>query len=73
MVKKNEFLSRVFLYNVCMDIHRDILEKIISDYQSYRPEDTSGRDRILLAYDFAKNAHDGQFRKSDESYISHPL
>ena len=56
-----------------MDIHRDILEKIISDYQSYRPEDTSGRDRILLAYDFAKNAHDGQFRKSDEPYISHPL
>lgn len=30
-------------------------------------------DMIRLAYDFAKHAHEGQFRKSGEPYIVHPL
>lgn len=28
---------------------------------------------VRLAYEFAKNAHEGQFRKSGEPYIIHPL
>ena len=30
-------------------------------------------DFILRAYEFAKNAHEGQFRKSGEPYIVHPV
>jgi len=30
-------------------------------------------DMLTLAYDFAKNAHEGQLRKSGEPYIIHPL
>lgn len=30
-------------------------------------------EKILLAYDFAKEAHAGQFRKSGEAYIGHPV
>lgn len=30
-------------------------------------------DMVKLAFDFAKNAHDGQIRKSGEPYIEHPL
>ena len=30
-------------------------------------------DIIRLTYDFAKQAHEGQFRKSGEPYIIHPL
>ncbi len=39
--------------------------------------DSSGRrfdkDKIMRAYDFAKELHEGQFRASGEEYISHPL
>jgi RelA/SpoT family (p)ppGpp synthetase len=30
-------------------------------------------DKILLAYEFAKESHIGQFRKSGEEYIVHPI
>jgi len=30
-------------------------------------------DVVEKAYDFSRNAHEGQFRKSGEPYISHPL
>ena len=30
-------------------------------------------DRIISAYEYAKELHEGQFRKSGEPYISHPL
>ena len=29
-------------------------------------------DKIILAYEFAKESHIGQFRKSGEEYIVHP-
>lgn len=30
-------------------------------------------DKIIRAYEYAKNLHDGQFRNSGEPYISHPV
>ena len=35
--------------------------------------DEKGRDLIQRAYQFARNAHNGQTRKSGEAYISHPV
>ena len=38
---------------------------------AYLPPDEIGT--IEQAYEFSRNAHEGQFRKSGEPYISHPL
>jgi GTP pyrophosphokinase len=46
----------------------DVLFKEWSGY--LRPEDIS---QLQSAYDFSKAAHEGQYRKSGEPYISHPL
>ncbi len=48
-----------------------ILQTIFDNIKKYAPNaDTS---EITHAYNFAKNAHEGQFRKSGEAYIFHPL
>lgn len=47
------------------------IETLISMVAKYAPH--ADMDIIRLAYDFAKNAHEGQFRKSGEPYIIHPL
>src|SRR5688572_9923369 len=31
------------------------------------------REQVRTAYEFARGAHEGQFRKSGEPYVSHPL
>ncbi|MCY0888347.1 MAG: bifunctional (p)ppGpp synthetase/guanosine-3',5'-bis(diphosphate) 3'-pyrophosphohydrolase [Alicyclobacillaceae bacterium] len=46
----------------------DELCRIVSDYC-----DPQELDLICRAYRFAANAHEGQFRKSGEPYITHPL
>lgn len=44
---------------------------LIADINKYcRPHDT---EMVQLAYDFAEKAHSGQFRKSGEPYIIHPV
>ena len=43
----------------------DLLEKL-----DYMKED---KDKIVKAYQYALEKHDGQFRKSGEPYIIHPL
>ncbi len=44
---------------------------LFNEWASYlKPEDLS---RIESAYHFSEAAHEGQFRKSGEPYISHPL
>ena len=43
----------------------DLLEKL--DYM------TEGKDKIIEAYQYALEKHDGQCRKSGEPYIIHPL
>ncbi|PSO45395.1 MAG: hypothetical protein BRC22_01045 [Parcubacteria group bacterium QH_9_35_7] len=45
----------------------DLIEKV----KVYKED--ADIDMIRLAYDFAKEAHEGQTRKSGEPYISHPL
>ncbi len=45
--------------------------KLIKKVQEYLPSERVAS--IRDAYNFAKKAHDGQFRKSGESYLEHPV
>ncbi len=47
------------------------IDGLVDKIVEYAPN--ADTDIIRLAYDFAANAHSGQFRKSGEPYISHPL
>lgn len=46
------------------------IDEVIDNLKKYCSE--SDIDTVRLAYDFAKKAHEGQFRKSGEPYIVHP-
>ncbi len=48
------------------------IEEIISKARSYIEDEEQIRV-IEKAYNFAKRKHDGQFRKSGEPYITHPM
>ena len=48
------------------------IEEIITKAKAYI-EDKEQIDIIKKAYDFAYEKHDGQFRKSGEAYIYHPM
>ncbi|PIT86356.1 MAG: hypothetical protein COU33_03665 [Candidatus Magasanikbacteria bacterium CG10_big_fil_rev_8_21_14_0_10_43_6] len=50
---------------------KQTIDDLIKKIAAY--EDTADVDIIQLAYDFAAAAHDGQYRKSGEPYITHPL
>ena len=46
-------------------------ELLLRDASAYlKPEDVR---QIQSAYEFSEAAHEGQFRRSGEPYISHPL
>lgn len=48
-----------------------ILETFVEKIKQYNPHyDLS---RIIKAYNFAEDAHSGQFRKSGEKYFTHPI
>lgn len=49
----------------------ETIDDLIQKIRGYSPE--SDLDLVRLCYDFAKDAHEGQFRKSGEPYIVHPL
>lgn len=49
----------------------EIYEKLINRIRSYHPSDDVSM--VEKAYNLAKEAHEGQFRKSGEPYIIHPL
>ncbi|MDP2692450.1 MAG: RelA/SpoT family protein [bacterium] len=50
---------------------KQTIESLIDKIKVYNPE--SDLDMVRLAYNFADDAHRGQFRKSREPYIVHPL
>ncbi len=47
------------------------IKSLLQKVTAYNPQ--ADLDMIQLAYDFAKDAHKGQYRKSGEPYIIHPL
>lgn len=47
------------------------IDDLIDTVRVYAPD--ADTEMIRLAYDFAKEAHEGQTRKSGEPYITHPL
>jgi len=60
------------------DQHIEIIDKkvesIISRVESYIwSQDESVREKLMQAYDFAKDAHKSEVRLSWEPYISHPV
>ena len=60
MILQQTFTSPEVLYN-----------KLIETIRQYHP--SSDLSDIERAYKVAKEAHEGQFRKSGEPYIIHPL
>ena len=46
----------------------DALSKKLNDYLNSKQV-----EQIYKAYEFANNAHSGQFRKSGDPYVSHPI
>jgi len=54
-----------------MSTRKQTIDGLIKKIQAYDPE--ADFDMIKLTYEFAKQAHEGQMRKSGEPYIIHPL
>jgi len=50
---------------------KQTIEGLLEKVKEYAPK--ADLDLIKLAFEFARDAHDGQFRKSGEPYIVHPL
>ncbi len=50
---------------------KQTIDSLINRIKTYSPE--SDLDMVRLAFNFADDAHRGQFRKSKEPYIMHPL
>ncbi len=46
-------------------------DNLIALVRDYNPK--TNADRIAAAYDFGREMHDGQFRRSGEPYFSHPV
>jgi guanosine-3',5'-bis(diphosphate) 3'-pyrophosphohydrolase len=49
----------------------EVLAPLLDDYRQRHPKGST--TLIVKAYDTAKAAHEGQFRKSGEAYVTHPL
>ncbi len=48
----------------------EVMRGIIQQYEKYGKEDSAP---IQQAYEYARKAHEKNFRKSGEPYISHPV
>jgi len=53
------------------DIYTGLLKDLTDKVKSYAP--TMDEERLELAYNFAKEKHDGQTRVSGEPYYTHPV
>jgi GTP pyrophosphokinase len=51
----------------------ELIDTIISEAKKYLPHPTTVEKEIRRAFEFAAKAHEGQFRKSGEPYITHPV
>jgi GTP diphosphokinase / guanosine-3',5'-bis(diphosphate) 3'-diphosphatase len=51
--------------------HQEALEALLDDVASYNSE--ADRDLIGRAFSFACAAHEGQYRRSGEDFVAHPL
>ncbi|MGH9125155.1 MAG: HD domain-containing protein, partial [Acidimicrobiales bacterium] len=49
----------------------ELLAPVLSAYKDRHPKQDPAM--IVQAYDLAAEAHDGQYRKSGEAYITHPV
>src|SRR5690554_4554354 len=49
----------------------ELVEELLRSVRAYLPEDQV--DLIYQAYRLGALAHDGQYRKSGEAYITHPV
>lgn len=47
------------------------LQTILDNIKKYSPN--ANTEGVVRAYEFAKKAHEGQFRKSGEAYVHHPI
>ena len=48
-----------------------VTDELVELVRTYKPH--ADADRLRRAYEFAKRSHRGQFRKSGEPYLTHPL
>lgn len=51
--------------------HCDMIEQLIKQAKTYLPR--FDEKRLRQAFEFAAKAHEGQFRKAGEPYITHPV
>jgi len=56
---------------ISMAKRKETIDNLIEKVAAYAPK--ADLEMLRLAYEFAKAAHEGQFRKSGEPYIVHPL
>ncbi len=63
--KTSDFLNNGVLYE------QAILEKLFSNMEKYNKK--IDKEKISKAMTFAKQAHEGQFRKSGEPFFTHPV
>ena len=54
-----------------VDISLDAFDKLRAQAETYM--DAEEVAQLVKAYDFARKAHDGQVRKTGESFINHPI
>src|SRR5919205_178914 len=50
--------------------HEELLDELLADVEAYNPD--VDRDLLARAFRFAAEAHEGQQRRSGESFIRHP-
>jgi GTP pyrophosphokinase len=53
------------------EAHRNLVDELIAEVAEYNP--TVDRDLLMRAFGFAAKAHTGQYRRSGQDFVLHPL